>query len=878
MTSHLAEAPAIESLALFPTRAAEARALAADARPGRPLLLTGHPGVGRTTVIIAAANSLGLASPAPFNCGHRSTAAQLVAWFEESIPRGIALLDDVERLPDALAGLLADMVIDSRLTVLMAADTAALRATSEQHGASEALNDLWHRRLVMRQDLAPLGDNEITARLRRENQLPTLDALQEATLVRTASGSLSLIRDLMDDVAPTPDRVPRLLPRAWTTGFTLSARTLHHVASRHRDLTPELRMAAILLHQLGPLAYSTATRLLGPDTVAGLAASEVLQLWGDHEYPTASVSSVVAAALLSECPSTGLAEQRERHIASLLRLWKNGIPQTDATALVLARHLLDGETIEDPQYAPLLTQAAKKSSRHGEGPETEALLRVARRLDPRPDSLSIRWRALHLQGQHHASLVEAQELLATDPANFGLDHLYQAAIAASWVNETPQWLSDHLDRIAASDQPALAHIFRMFMGDSAPVPATFVTLQAYGLDHGQTPAVRLWALSLCITAHMGSGDLEALQLCVDAGRSLRGQLLSHGEPSGCLEQEALLSFDVSCASSQILAGLDAHGVRRVTTSRTEDVITFGATSGRFPSACAAYLHAVDAYHRGDRVAAKANITTAMSMLNRSTFSTANAYMSILSLELASGGPLGSLDPELLGAHLGVARQVHQRVAPSMDYLASALQPNLGEAPLPADHLRSGWALLAQAHHRVLAGGLDAGEVLKELPQQIKDLTLPSSKAILHHLQALADDDPEALSVCAEELLLTGKTAAARAALEHARLIFLSRRAAARANDCSERLADLPIVPGTITAPSAPPHLTPRNQVPAGLTQREHEICQLVAAGLTNGQIGERLFLSVRTVESHVLQARSKLRAPRRRDIPERLARLSGHAV
>lgn len=60
--------------------------------------------------------------------------------------------------------------------------------------------------------------------------------------------------------------------------------------------------------------------------------------------------------------------------------------------------------------------------------------------------------------------------------------------------------------------------------------------------------------------------------------------------------------------------------------------------------------------------------------------------------------------------------------------------------------------------------------------------------------------------------------------------------------------------------------------PAGLTHRELEICLLVAQGLSNLQIGERLYLSVRTVESHVLQARAKLRAPRRRDIPERLSK------
>ena len=39
------------------------------------------------------------------------------------------------------------------------------------------------------------------------------------------------------------------------------------------------------------------------------------------------------------------------------------------------------------------------------------------------------------------------------------------------------------------------------------------------------------------------------------------------------------------------------------------------------------------------------------------------------------------------------------------------------------------------------------------------------------------------------------------------------------------------------------------------------------------QISQRLVLSVRTVESHVLQARAKLGAERRRDIPKHLLKL-----
>ena len=46
--------------------------------------------------------------------------------------------------------------------------------------------------------------------------------------------------------------------------------------------------------------------------------------------------------------------------------------------------------------------------------------------------------------------------------------------------------------------------------------------------------------------------------------------------------------------------------------------------------------------------------------------------------------------------------------------------------------------------------------------------------------------------------------------------------------------------------------------PGGLSEREYEVARLVAQALTNQQIAERLFLSVRTVESHVRSTLTKL--------------------
>ena len=54
--------------------------------------------------------------------------------------------------------------------------------------------------------------------------------------------------------------------------------------------------------------------------------------------------------------------------------------------------------------------------------------------------------------------------------------------------------------------------------------------------------------------------------------------------------------------------------------------------------------------------------------------------------------------------------------------------------------------------------------------------------------------------------------------------------------------------------------------PLPLTTREREIANLVAAGLSNKQIAERLVVSVRTVEGHIYRACVKLDVTDRADI------------
>jgi two-component system response regulator NreC len=54
--------------------------------------------------------------------------------------------------------------------------------------------------------------------------------------------------------------------------------------------------------------------------------------------------------------------------------------------------------------------------------------------------------------------------------------------------------------------------------------------------------------------------------------------------------------------------------------------------------------------------------------------------------------------------------------------------------------------------------------------------------------------------------------------------------------------------------------------PGGLSEREVEVLRLVALGCTNSEIAERLFLSVRTVETHRAHIQQKLRLRMRSDL------------
>ena len=86
---------------------------------------------------------------------------------------------------------------------------------------------------------------------------------------------------------------------------------------------------------------------------------------------------------------------------------------------------------------------------------------------------------------------------------------------------------------------------------------------------------------------------------------------------------------------------------------------------------------------------------------------------------------------------------------------------------------------------------------------------------------------------------------------------LTKRVAARMRELDLRV------------PHGPRKTTRAN--PAGLTARQLEVLALIADGLTNAEIAERLVVSTRTAEHHVAAVLTKLDATTRREAAQRAA-------
>ena len=144
---------------------------------------------------------------------------------------------------------------------------------------------------------------------------------------------------------------------------------------------------------------------------------------------------------------------------------------------------------------------------------------------------------------------------------------------------------------------------------------------------------------------------------------------------------------------------------------------------------------------------------------------------------------------------------------------------------------------------------------------VLDLNMPGGST-LEHIPSIRSEHPDTQIVV---LTMQNEPAYARQALSAGALGYVLKEA-----------AEAELVEAIRRAAVGDPYLNPRlgarvaaepaPGAPDGLTEREVDVLRMIALGHTNTEIGEQLFLSVRTVETHRAHIQQKLQLGTRAEL------------
>jgi two-component system response regulator NreC len=146
---------------------------------------------------------------------------------------------------------------------------------------------------------------------------------------------------------------------------------------------------------------------------------------------------------------------------------------------------------------------------------------------------------------------------------------------------------------------------------------------------------------------------------------------------------------------------------------------------------------------------------------------------------------------------------------------------------------------------------------------VLDLNMPGTQTSLEAIPALAETTPEARIVV---LTMQEDPEFARTALAGGAAGYVLKESADHELVAAVRAA---AAGGTYLNPRLGAQLAAapvRDEPPDDLTEREVAVLRLIALGHTNVEIGQQLFLSVRTVETHRAHIQQKLRRSSRAEL------------
>lgn len=780
----------------------------------------------------------------------------------------IVVVDDAHDLDEASASALVRAVYRGAATVLLGLTVSRdgnPRSTAPT-GAAHMAVDLWLRGLAERVDLAELTSSDAQTLLATFGG-GDFDSLTAAAVVGLADGSRMLLRELAREasLAAQQGRDPLAAIReAPARGRLFDAMTAH-VA----QLPADERWAIAFLGRVPHISFAHAARFVAIDTIDALVAARLLHDDGTAERRLTANWALSRAADRACGPGEidqALAQAATEMLGDGAGWWSTSLAKRIASAWHRGEKTLPlPDTVSNDAVLRVAITAARSANDEGDGNLAAALARVGLAVR---DDVALRLELAYANAMR-GTAVDADALVQILGPDAGCETLLRwlrmnALLPGGDAGARVQTAIDLLNEAACEDATAPAEML-VLRAEMSSLNADWAAATADAVQVTTLPvstaAQRLRAAVVAGVSQASLGNATQMRHWFLRAERFAGE---RGNSRATTSAERLLALH-SEVFAHGMCGMDA----RPTLARLSDEYVSAALEND-PSVVAlgGFVAASAAAIVGDADRAVVELRAAQ---RRPVSPIVAGWVGLVQIMvtrvLAYRGRvdearklLDGVDPAIVDV-TPIARHARMMVESLVLGIEGERAAAVDIARRALEISRFAPTMQARDIYQLICLGDDDPQLLSRLRGIADQSTVPAARA-------LADRADELLSQPAE------RRPSPFAALQAGAIwgVGEAARDRARPNGSS---ATSPL--GRLT------HLTSRvsdNE----LTRREREIATLVAAGLSNREIATQLFLSIRTVESHIYQARAKVNAGSRGELgrivahgDQPAAALRGHA-
>lgn len=829
----------------------------------------------------------------------------------------VVLADDAHLLDEDHLQMLCDLASDGRVVLVATTDTPSTAPTARA-AAVARLTSLWLDAGAGRIDLTGLSDADGHDLVRSVAGSGRLDLAVQHAILAASGGSPVTIRELtLDALRRDRAAADRDLLGIHGTGH-LPPRVAERARRRLASLSTEDRRALVLLWRLDGFDPERAARYVGEGTLRRLVRHGCVTPTGAGSS-TLRATPVDAEAVLLDDPDGSSGPQLARALRSMIELDGAGVVLGPFECLVLSDAWVEsagGPQSVTPSVTPqqvrrISTEAARKANAMLQhyGALSHAMLALDSAVSPDSAGSGDSTRSDALGGSGRAAAaVEASRALAAlgsvraahDILDRGLGGLpvprvqdagegptagdpagplsapgpsEELELLALWRAELDDWDGAHGEG-AGGDQAVADAADRPVRSVEALRSAVHALRAMHwreALEHARSLmeddsaalVLRLRACALAGTSAAFLGHGARLESITTSGRRLHARLVAQaGSPTaqqvvdeGTAFFSASLAAHLACAVGLVdtPSRLDALMQRAVAARDVAHTSTLSALAGYVALAA------------GDDATAETEVGAALARAPRpSTHETHAWFVTMRAAALARLGRTAEAD-ELCAAVEAPGTTTSRWSRYLVNSVRRLVDPATTPPPVAPTPFRAAEAA-AQPTIALLAAAEAASSVDGSVQRQdlVDAATAAREQTDIGSLQAVAD------------YVIAASTADA-ATLADLTRTFEGLGMRQLADACEEQAVRLldPDSPHALSGWRDRAARSDGDGSEEALTTREREVAVLAGRGLSNREIAGRLFLSVRTVESHVYLARRKLGAASRRELAGRLAELDG---